>query len=151
IAIPLIVMFLPFVDGWMTGPEKDIIKRPVILMTSIMALVSWVVFSFLIIFNIANIHTDPPYWRAFLYLTIDAGVVWQLWLFWNTTDPVQKARQVKQAMVVTVLGFIQTFWAVVYYYMAQTELFLSPVSQSFCYWLLKSIGAVPNADTLEAN
>ncbi len=47
--IPLSVVALPFLDTWITGPEKDIFKRPVVLMTTIMGFLSWVCFSFLII------------------------------------------------------------------------------------------------------
>src|SRR4029077_16877441 len=54
--IPLSVILLPFIDSWITGPAKDIAKRPLIFMITIMGALCWVAFSFLIIFNIANIH-----------------------------------------------------------------------------------------------
>lgn len=147
--IPLIVVFLPFLDTWITGPEKDIWKRPFIFMTTIMALVSWIVFSWLIIVNIANIHTDPPYWRAFLYLTVDAGIIWQLWLIWTSSDAQWRAKQARPALIMGILGATQAFWGLVYYYMAKTELFLSPITQAFTYWLWRPF--IPSADALEAN
>jgi len=93
IILPLIVVGLPFMDVWMTGAEKDINKRPFILWVVLMAVISWVVFSLLIIANIANIHTDPPYWRAFTYLTVNVGMGLQLWLMWQNKDAVQRAKQ----------------------------------------------------------
>ncbi|MBI4533882.1 MAG: hypothetical protein HY711_08025, partial [Candidatus Melainabacteria bacterium] len=97
----------------------------------------WVVFSFLIIFNIANIHNDPPYWRAFFFLMIDAGIVLQLWLIWKKTDLPDRAKSAGAAMIMSTLGALQALTAIVYYFMARTEMFLSPLTQSFAYWLLK--------------
>jgi quinol-cytochrome oxidoreductase complex cytochrome b subunit len=135
--IPLTVVALPFLDTWITGPEKNIIKRPVILMTTVMAFLCWIAFSYLIIVNIANIHTDPPYWRAFLYVTVDIGILWQLWLMWTTVDPRERLRNATGAFILMGVGAIQTMVAVVYYYMAKTEMFLSPIAQGWLYAALK--------------
>ena len=139
LVIPLSVILIPFIDGWITGPEKDIMKRPLVLMTCIMAMINWVIFSFLIIFNIANIHNDPPYWRAFLFLMIDVGIVWQLALVWQNKDVQQRVKAARGAMVMGILAAIQTLSALAYYYMARTEMFLSPITQSFTYWLFKPL------------
>src|SRR4029077_6074863 len=58
--IPVSVILLPFIETAITGAEKNIMKRPFMLMVTIMGGLTWVVFSALIIINIANIHTDPP-------------------------------------------------------------------------------------------
>src|SRR5581483_6393739 len=92
---------------------------------------------FLIIFNIANIHNDPPYWRDFLYLMINAGMVWQLAQIWANKDPIQRAKAAGGAMVIGVFAAIQSLVAFVYYFMARTEMFLSPITQSFAFWCLK--------------
>jgi quinol-cytochrome oxidoreductase complex cytochrome b subunit len=138
--IPLSVVFLPFIDVWATGPEKDIKKRPLIFMVSVMGALCWVIFSFLIIFNIANIHTDPPYWRDFLYLLIDVGILAQLYLLWNTEDVRQRAKNATGALVLALVGAVQTLVAITYYYMACTEMFLSPLGQGFIYSLLRPFG-----------
>ena len=98
----------------MTGPEKDIWKRPLVLMVSLMGgiICSRVVFSFLIIGGIANIHNDPPYWRLFLYGLIDIGVLWQLLLVWQTTDAMQRLKSAKGALIMAALGGIQTLVAI---------------------------------------
>jgi len=147
--IPLTVVALPFLDSWISGPEKDILKRPVILMTTIMAFLCWVCFSFLIIFNIANIHNDPPYWRGFLYVTVDVGILWQLWLMWTNPDIQQRMRNATGAFILMIVGGIQTIVAIVYLYMARTEMFLSPLIQAWFYWLLRPF-AGDNADKIEA-
>src|SRR5262249_9502066 len=72
--IPISVVLLPFIDVWATGAEKDINRRPLIFFVALMGLVCWIVFSLLIIVNIANIHNDPPYWRSFLWGLIDLGI-----------------------------------------------------------------------------
>jgi hypothetical protein len=146
--IPLSVILLPFIDTYISGAEKDIMKRPVILLTSIMAFINWVAFSFLIIFNIANIHSDPPYWRGFLYCMVDVGILWQLWLMWTNPDAQQRARSATGAFILFVVGAIQTAVAVVYYYMAQTEMFLSPVGQAWIYGALRGF-AGDNAEKVE--
>lgn len=147
--IPLSVVLLPFIDVWATGPEKDIKKRPMIFYTAIMGFGCWVVFSLLIIANIANIHNDPPYWRDFLYLMVDIGVALQLATYLKYSKTVQeKAQAVKGCIAMGVAMAVQTFWAVTYYYMAITEMFFSPLSQSFTYWLCRPF--MPRAEEAEA-
>lgn len=141
--IPLSVVLLPFLDTWITGPEKNIWKRPLVMMVCLMGSVCWVVFSFLIIFNIANIHNDPPYWRLFLYGIIDIGILWQLALIWQTTDLQQKAKSAMGAMIMAIAAGIQTLVAIAYFYMAKTEMFLSPVGQGFIYSLLRPFALPP--------
>lgn len=139
LVIPITVVLLPFLDTWITGPEKEMLKRPFIFMISVMALVCWVLFSYLIIINVANIHNDPPYWRAFLYLMVDAGIIWQLWLIWFTKDMQWKAKQARAALILGIVAFIQTFWAWVYFYMAKTEMFFGPLSQAFTYMVMRPL------------
>lgn len=146
--IPLIVVALPFCDTWITGQEKDIMKRPFMLMVTIMGLVSWVVFSLLIIANIANIHEDPPYWRAFTYLTVNVGMVWQMWLMWNVKDLNMRAKQMKGCAVFFIIGAIQSFWAFAYYYMAKTEMFRAPMFQQWFYGVVRPF--LPETEKLEA-
>jgi len=59
VLIPATVLFLPFFD---TSKETKMTKRPIIIATCIMGAINTIVFSVLIILNIANINTDPPYW-----------------------------------------------------------------------------------------
>ncbi len=146
--IPITVIALPFLETWISGQEKDIMKRPFMLMTTIMGGICWIVFSLLIIANIANIHNDPPFWRSFLYLTVDAGIVWQLVLIWKSKDPKEWAKGKLPSIIMTGVALIQAFWAWVYYYMAKTEMFLSPLGQGATYGLLRgSLGE--KADELE--
>lgn len=74
VLVPVTVVILPFLD---LGPETRIMKRPIFLMVTIMGFLEFVIFSALIIMNIANIHTDPPIWRGGTWLLIAIGVVWQ--------------------------------------------------------------------------
>lgn len=131
--IPLSVVLLPFIDVWLTGPEKDISKRPMIFWVTLMGLINWIVFSFLIIFNIANIHNDPPFWRDSLYLMIDIGILLQLALIWKESNLVQRAKGAFAGMVMGIVGAVQTVVAIVYFFMAKTEMFLSPITQAWTY------------------
>jgi hypothetical protein len=106
-------------------------------MMTIMGGVTWIVFSLLIIANIANIHNDPPFWRAFMYLLIDVGIIWQLVLLWQTKDVKEKAKGLVPCVVMTLIGATQAFWGWVFYYMAKTEMFMSPLSQAGAYILCK--------------
>jgi quinol-cytochrome oxidoreductase complex cytochrome b subunit len=135
--IPLTVILLPFIDSWITGPEKDISKRPLVFMTTIMGCLCWVIFSYLIIVNIANIHNDPPYWRLFLYGLVDFGIFWQLYLMWQTTEIPQRLKNAKGALIMAAIGMIQAAVSIVYYFMAKTEMFLSPLIQGWAYALCK--------------
>lgn len=74
VLIPATVVVLPFLD---IGPEKNIWKRPIFLMVVIMGFIEFLIFSGLIIANIANIHKDPPVWRVGTCVLIAIGIVWQ--------------------------------------------------------------------------
>ncbi len=147
ILIPLTVVALPFLDVAITGPEKDWRKRPFIFMVTIMGFVNWVLFSFLIIYNIANIHNDPPYWRDFLWMMGDIGILWQLGLMWKVSDLKARAKNFGGAMVMGTLGLIQTITTIAYYFMAKTEMALDPLMHQFAYQMVR--WAIPNAETLE--
>lgn len=131
--IPVSVILLPFLDAWMTGPEKNIMKRPFILMVTIMGAMQWIVFSVLIIINVANIHTDPPIWRSSLYLMINVGVMWQAYLIIKNKNLAEKARLVKACAIMAIVSLIQTFFAGVYFFMAKTEMFIDPLGHGALY------------------
>jgi len=147
ILIPLTVVALPFLDVAITGPEKDWRKRPFIFMVTIMGLVNWVMFSFLIIYNIANIHNDPPYWRDFLWMMGDVGIIWQLWLIWMETDLKARAKHFGACIVMGALAAIQFLTTIAYYFMAKTEMALDPLMHQFAYSLVR--WAIPNVDHVE--
>jgi hypothetical protein len=132
--IPITVILLPFIDTWLAGPEKNILKRPFILMMTVMGGASWIIFSYLIIINVANIHNDPPFWRSLSYLAIDAGIIWQLLLIWKSKDAKEWARGARPAVVGAVMGIMQSVLAFLYYYMAKTEMFMGPLTQAFTYY-----------------
>jgi hypothetical protein len=119
-------------------------------MVTIMGAVTWVLFSALIIINIANIHTDPPFWRSFFYLTIDLGVVWQLVLIMRNKDLAAKAKAFKSCVVLAVVAFIQCFWGFTYTYMAKTEIFIDPLGHAALYAGLRPFmgGAADQAEAL---
>ncbi len=149
--IPISVILLPFIDVWATGAEKDIYKRPLIFFVALMGFVCWIVFSLLIIVNIANIHNDPPYWRSFLWGLIDLGILLQLWVYGKDFKTVQeKAVAAKGCIVMGITAAIQTFWAIVYYYMALTEMFFSPLTQAWTYGLCKTLGSISKGEQAEA-
>lgn len=148
ILIPLSVVLLPFIDVALTGPEKDIMKRPLMLMVSFMALATWIVFSYLIIINVANIHNDPPYWRMFFYFTIDIGILWQLALIWMTPDVVQRVKGAKTAFGLGIMAAVQTFLGFTFYYMAQTEIFMDPMWHQFIYRFVR-MGFADQAQKVE--
>ncbi|HEY9713608.1 MAG TPA: cytochrome b N-terminal domain-containing protein, partial [Chroococcales cyanobacterium] len=131
--IPLSVMALPFIEQWVTGPEKDIMKRPFVLMVTLMGFFCWIIFSYLIIINIANIHNDPPYWRDFLFGVVDVGILWQLVLMFNTKDVQTRLKNAKGCIAMGILALIQTILAVIYYFMARTEIFMDPLMHSGVY------------------
>ena len=150
LVIPISVILLPFIDVWATGAEKDIHRRPMIFFVSLMGFVCWIVFSLLIIVNIANIHNDPPYWRSFLWGLIDVGILMQLFVYTKGFKTVQeKAVAVKGCIAMGVLAAIQTFWAVVYYFMALTEMFFDPLLHVTGYGLVKALGGLAQADAAE--
>lgn len=59
VLIPATVLLMPFFD---TSKEMKITKRPIVMSITIMGAINTIVFSALIIMNIANINNDPPYW-----------------------------------------------------------------------------------------
>lgn len=150
LVIPLSVMILPFLDVWITGPEKDIKKRPLMFMVTIMGFVNWIVFSWAIVEGFANIHTEPPYWRDFLWMMVDVGVVLQLAVYlWGIPDVRQKIALAKGALTMGIVMFIQSVLAFLYYFMARTEMFLSPLTQAWTYWSMRwALGS--NAEPAES-
>ena len=73
VGIPFITLALMFFD-W--GPERDPWKRPIFTVIGIMAAIEFIAFSALIIANVANIETDPPYWYGHLIACITIGQFW---------------------------------------------------------------------------
>lgn len=147
LVIPLTVILLPFVDVWLTGPEKNIMKRPFIFMVSLMGFINWIVFSVLIVINIANIHSDPPWWRDGLWLMVNIGVVLQLCVYLAEKDVRQKIAYAKGALTMGIIMVIQSILAFVYYFMARTEMFLSPLTQAWTYMAFRPF--MPNASAAE--
>ncbi len=148
--IPISVILLPFLDVWATGAEKDIYKRPLIFFVALMGLLCWLIFSILIIVNIANIHNDPPYWRSFLWGLVDLGILAQLWIYHQHYKTAQeKAQAVKGCIAMGVAAAIQSLWAFAYYFMAQTEMFFSPLTQAWTYMVVKNLGSLAKADEVE--
>jgi hypothetical protein len=64
-------------------------------------------------------------------------MLWQLWLMYTNPDAIQRARSAIGALILFVVALIQTVVAVFYYYMARTEMFLSPVGQGWIYGALR--------------
>jgi cytochrome b6 len=140
LVIPISVILLPFIDVWVTGAEKDISKRPLIFMVTLMGFLNWIAFSYLIIVNIANIHVDPPYWRDALFLLVDVGIFLQLALMWMNKDPLQQMKNAKGAMTMAIVGLIQGIVGVWYYFMAKTEIFFDPMLHAWLYSLCRPFG-----------
>ncbi len=69
--IPATVLFTPFFD---TSKETKIWRRPVIMSLCIMGALNTIAFSGLIILNIANINTDPPFWIFGSTMIVAIGV-----------------------------------------------------------------------------
>jgi len=69
--IPATVLITPFFD---TSKETKITRRPVIMSLCIMGAINTIVFSALIIMNIANINTDPPYWVFGSTMIVAVGI-----------------------------------------------------------------------------
>jgi len=135
--IPVSVIALPFLDSAITGHEKNIMKRPFILMLTFMGAACWIVFSYLIIINIADIHYDPPFWRSFLYGTIDIGIIWQAVLMLTNKNMQEKAKGFMPAMIMFAICAIQTFVGYTYYYMALTEIFIDPIGHAALYGIAR--------------
>lgn len=69
--IPATVLLIPFFD---TSKETKIYKRPLVMALTILGAVNTIVFSVLIILNIANINHDPPYWIAGGTMIVALGI-----------------------------------------------------------------------------
>jgi ubiquinol-cytochrome c reductase cytochrome b subunit len=80
VLIPATVLFMPFFDR---SKETAIHKRPVVMCLSIMGAINAVVFSVLIILNIANINTDPPFWVFGSVMIVAVGVYFSQKLYAN--------------------------------------------------------------------
>ena len=146
--IPLSVIILPFLDVAITGPEKDITKRPLMFMVTLMGFINWLAFSGLIIANIADIHVDPPYWRDFLWMTVDIGILLQLGVMMTNPNIIEKVKLSGGAFVMGVVMLVQAALGFVYFFMARTEMFLSPLTQAWTYGGLR-IFMGENADKAE--
>ncbi len=87
VGIPFITIALAFLDF---GPEKDPWKRPIFTMAAIIGFIDFIVFSVLIILNIADINRDPPWWYAQMIVMMTIAELWhfglykqiKVWLFW---------------------------------------------------------------------
>lgn len=87
VGIPVAVIGLMFTD---LGPEKNIWKRPIYFMAMLSGFLGFVVFSALIIMNIADINNDPPFWFAQIAIFFTIGEIWHFalyrsmltWLIW---------------------------------------------------------------------
>lgn len=69
--IPATVLFIPFFD---LSKETKIQRRPLVLALTIMGFLNFIVFSVLIILNIANINNDPPYWIFLSTMIVAIGI-----------------------------------------------------------------------------
>ncbi len=87
VGIPFITIGLAFLDF---GPEKDPWRRPIFTMAAIIGLIDFIVFSVLIIMNVADINRDPPYWYAQMIIMMTIAELWhfgiyrqmKVWLAW---------------------------------------------------------------------
>jgi len=78
VGIPAITIKLMFLD---LGPEKNPWKRPLFTTIAIMAFIQFLIFSLLIIANVANLDKDPPYWFASTIFFITIGQFWHWSLY----------------------------------------------------------------------
>lgn len=147
--IPVTVILLPFLENLISGPEKSILKRPFMLMTTIMGGLVWIVFSILIIVNIANIHNDPPYWRSIMYGMVDIGLIWQMVLIWQSKDAKEWAKGATPSIVMIIIAALQSALAFTFWFMAKTEMFLSPLTQGWFYWMVRPFMG-ENAEKVES-
>ncbi len=87
VGIPFITIGLAFLD---LGPEKSPWRRPLFTVAAIVGLIDFIIFSFLIIMNVADINRDPPYWYAQMILMMTVAELWHyalyrqlhVWLIW---------------------------------------------------------------------
>ncbi len=83
LGIPFVTIGLTFLDF---GSERHWLKRPIFTTIGIMAAMEFIVFSLLIIANMANIENDPPYWFAHLISMITIGQFWH-WTMYKQRLP----------------------------------------------------------------
>ncbi|MEM0951640.1 MAG: cytochrome b N-terminal domain-containing protein [Cyanobacteria bacterium P01_H01_bin.74] len=102
LAIPFVTIGLTFLDF---GPEKNWLKRPIFTTIGIMGGIQFLVFSALIIANMANIETDPPYWYAHIILMITIGQFWH-WALYKQRLPMT----VWMLFNAAISGFYLVFW-----------------------------------------
>lgn len=69
--IPATVLLMPFFDR---SSETAIQRRPIVMCLSIMGAINTIVFSVLIILNIADINTDPPFWIFGSTMIVAVGI-----------------------------------------------------------------------------
>ncbi len=87
VGIPFITIALAFLD-W--GPEKNPWRRPIFTVAAIVGFIDFVLFSVLIIMNIADIKRDPPFWYAQMIVMMAVAELWhytlykdmKVWLAW---------------------------------------------------------------------
>ncbi len=107
VLVPVTVVILPFLD---LGPERRLSRRPIFLMVAIMGFLEFVIFSLLIIFNIANIHRDPPIWRAGTWVLIAIGVVLQ-YIFHKIDRPEKLPVAVGDFIAYVICPLFTMYWA----------------------------------------
>jgi len=78
VGIPFITIALAFLDF---GPEKDPWRRPIFTMAAIVGFLDFVLFSILIIMNVADINRDPPFWYAQMMVMMTIAELWHFGLY----------------------------------------------------------------------
>jgi ubiquinol-cytochrome c reductase cytochrome b subunit len=78
VGIPFATLALAFLD-W--GPEKNIARRPLFLVASIIGIIDFALFSGLIIMNVADINRDPPFWYAQMIVVMTLAQFWHFALY----------------------------------------------------------------------
>lgn len=78
VGIPFITIALAFLDF---GPEKDPWRRPIFTMAAIIGLIDFILFSVLIIMNVADINRDPPFWYAQMLIMMTIAELWHFGLY----------------------------------------------------------------------
>lgn len=73
-AMPVLAMILPLLDRRRERRPGD---RPFFTIVGVTALVTWIVFSILIIANVADINRDPPIITHVLLAALAIGILWE--------------------------------------------------------------------------
>lgn len=97
VAIPVTVIGMTFLDF---GNETNPWRRPIFTTSMISGFIGFIVFSFLIIFNIADINRDPPWWYAQIALVFTIGELWHFVIY----------KDIKVWMVWAVPNFVLSAW-----------------------------------------